>query len=180
MPNKPNAIDPSEITRHPQGCESGRPVEPTEKPPAAYYTVNEATGCWDWSGGRTRGGYGATRYAGQQTGAHRAYYAHYVGPIPPGALVRHTCDNPGCVNPAHLELGTQRQNMADKLERARSARGERNGKARLTEAEARCIKAAYLGGVDRDAIAGVFGVSVQTVWEIARGKRWAHLEENAS
>ena len=82
-------------------------------------TPNPRTGCWTWSGGTDRGGYGKFSLKGQGTSAHRASYRILVGPIPGGLEVRHKCDNPPCVNPGHLELGTHADNMRDMAERGR-------------------------------------------------------------
>ena len=80
---------------------------------------DEVDGCHEWSGARVGKGYGKTRMHGRTYRAHRAAYELFVGPIPEGQVVRHTCDNPGCVNPDHLELGTHADNMKDKRVRSR-------------------------------------------------------------
>jgi hypothetical protein len=80
------------------------------------------TGCWNWTGHLRRGyGYIVRRWDGYTThlSAHRAAYATWVGPIPEGLMILHSCDNPRCINPAHLRPGTHQENMDDKTARAR-------------------------------------------------------------
>lgn len=85
------------------------------------WTVTDS-GCWDWDGRRNEDGYGtfsAERLGFRDARAHRVVYEHLVGPIPSDAVLRHSCDNPPCVNPAHLQPGTQADNVADMVERER-------------------------------------------------------------
>ena len=76
--------------------------------------------CWKWHGAYLSNGYGQLHFRGRCVKAHRVSYELHVGPIPTGLGVRHTCDNPFCVNPAHLLLGTQKQNTADMYDRGRA------------------------------------------------------------
>ena len=75
--------------------------------------------CWKWEGGINSNGYGAMQVADRMIGAHRIAYDIANGPIPTGGLVRHSCDTPLCVNPAHLLLGDAKQNSDDKIARGR-------------------------------------------------------------
>jgi HNH endonuclease len=87
------------------------------------WTLTES-GCWEWNGNRHRNGYGmfdAKNLGYVHAKAHRVVYEHRVGPIPDGLELRHTCDNPPCVNPEHLLPGTHAENMADMVERGRHA-----------------------------------------------------------
>lgn len=81
--------------------------------------VNPATGCWEWTGYRSPNGYGITSFRGRGRPVHRLLYMIKHGPIPPGMDVMHKCDNPPCLNPKHLELGTRRQNIRDSVARNR-------------------------------------------------------------
>ncbi len=83
-------------------------------------SIDTNTGCWNWTLSAFKGGYGAFRIDnGKQVSAHRAAYQLLVGPIPEGIHVLHKCDNPRCVNPYHLWLGTHRENMLDKMNKGR-------------------------------------------------------------
>lgn len=83
--------------------------------------VDCAEGCWPWAGYRQREGYGLVRKKGQPAeAAHRVAYRLFVGPIPPGMVVMHRCDNPPCVRPDHLRVGTQAENLADMRAKGRA------------------------------------------------------------
>ena len=83
--------------------------------------------CWEWSGSLTNGGYGQTRYLGKLWRAHRLFYTLLVGPIPSKMMVCHQCDNPKCVNPKHMFLGTNQDNLTDMAQKGR-ARNRYTGK----------------------------------------------------
>lgn len=149
----------------------------------ARYTDLGNDGCIVWMGARHPYGYGLMNLRGRMVRAHRAAYELHHGPIPPGLIVRHTCDNPPCVNPAHLVVGTKRDNTADMLERGRHKPhlenlqpGYRGGKgadctsAVLTWEQAREIREAR--GETQREIARRFGVSQRCVWAIRNGKSY--------
>ena len=101
---------------------------------------------------------------------------------PPTVFVLHSCDNPPCVNPAHLREGTQADNMRDKVTRDRQfrPRGEGNGQAKLSAADVLVIRHRATHGESFVAIAGDFPVGASAVRLIAQGKRWAHLRSGDS
>lgn len=106
--------------------------------------VKKTNGCWDWTASRANG-YGLFWFNGQYVKAHRFSWEMHIGRIPKGMLVCHRCDNPGCVNPAHLFLGTQKDNMQDALKKGRTIKmhGEKCGKSKLTEKEVLLIRREY-------------------------------------
>ena len=105
--------------------------------------------------------------------AHRVSYEAYNGEIPKGLVVRHKCDNPSCINPDHLELGTQQQNVADRENRGRrDVKGEQVGTAKLSEMQVMAIKNSPLSSAE---LAERYGVHKTNVWAIKSGKSWKHL-----
>ena len=89
-----------------------------------HYVVT-TSGCWEWSRSRTAAGYGKMTRDGRGGWmlAHRASYEHFVGPIPQGLVVMHMCDNPPCINPEHLRVGTTAENLADMRAKGRWRNG---------------------------------------------------------
>jgi HNH endonuclease len=85
-------------------------------------TIETPTGCWEWQGKKTRGGYGRIKIQKKEKYIHRVAWELLKGAIPEGKLIRHfRCDNPACWHPSHLKPGTQRENMRDKVEHGRHA-----------------------------------------------------------
>ena len=132
------------------------------------------SGCWEWMAYKLPQGYGRFRVAGRMQLAHRVSYELTHGPIPDGMFVCHRCDNRGCVNPDHLFLGTQADNLRDMREKGRAAPvvGEAHGAARLTEADVLAIRADTR---TQAAIAADYGVTQPLVNKIKRRKTWAHV-----
>lgn len=135
------------------------------------------SGCWSWVGSKDQDGYaifrahvnGVTLHRG-----HRASYAMFKGEIVDGLHVCHTCDNPNCVNPDHLFLGTNDENMKDKIAkgRARVLRGEESVHAKLTEEQAQAI---LLDARPYMQIAADYGIAAATVGSIKQRQSWQHL-----
>ena len=96
--------------------------------------------------------------------------------IPPGMVVMHTCDRPLCVNPAHLELGSNRDNAADSARKARRPRGSRQHAAKLTEGQVLNLRARYeAGGITQKQLAEEYGISRALVSVILTRKAWKHI-----
>lgn len=129
-------------------------------------------------------GYGNFSLNGRQMTAHRAAYTMYNGPVEADQVVRHTCDNPPCVNPAHLLVGTQKDNVNDARERGRlrggatDQVGAKNNNARVTEQQARQVLALHSQGVPQHQIAKEIGMERKNVWAIVHRKSWAYLPES--
>lgn len=135
--------------------------------------------CWLWTAGALPSGYGKVWAGGRMRLAHRvAYEARHGLNSADGLVVRHKCDNPACVNPAHLELGTQSDNVRDRDERGRQSSGEGNGQTKLSEADVLAIRAVYVRGsseLGRPALARRFGVSHQLIGQVVNRQIWAHV-----
>ncbi|MGI9449357.1 MAG: HNH endonuclease signature motif containing protein [Geminicoccaceae bacterium] len=97
-----------------------RPIEPVVSRFWKYVEQGHPDECWNWKGGRLGRLYGAFNYPGNKPGyAHRFSYELHHGKIPAGSIVMHTCDRPACVNPMHLTLGTQKENIRDSVRKGR-------------------------------------------------------------
>lgn len=134
--------------------------------------------CWLWTGCRSKQGYGSIGdEGGQPEGAHRVAYRITYGPIPAGLCVLHRCDNPPCCNPAHLFLGTNTDNVADREAKGRQLYrkpGEANGRAKLTAEQ---VKTIHADTRKQDDIAAAYGISQSTVHRIKARTAggWNHL-----
>lgn len=138
----------------------------------AELSVAEESGCIRFTGHLDGEGYGRIMVARVKYMAHRLSYSLNNGPIPDGYVVRHKCDNPSCINPEHLEVGTQADNIADKVSRGRQARGSGVGRAILTEESVREIRASPLKVSE---LSTLYGVSVVSIRNILRRKTWQHV-----
>lgn len=141
--------------------------------------VEKTDGCWIWGGYLVRE-YGQHRLGGIKQPAHRCAWVLANGPIPKSRLVLHRCDNPLCVRPAHLFLGTQLDNMRDKVAKGRQANGARNGNARLTANHVRVIRHLRANTtLTRREVAGLFLIDPTTVAQIERRRTWGHITSEA-
>jgi len=141
------------------------------------WKINTVTGCWDWTASVAGKGYGQIKLPRQrkQEYAHRLAYLIHKGEIPEGKHVCHTCDNPLCVNPAHLWLGSSAENQQDMKQKGRSLYGERNPYAILTEDGVRKIRQLLEQELSQAKIGRIVGISQIEVSRIKRGLRWAHV-----
>jgi hypothetical protein len=135
--------------------------------------------CWTWVGEKVPAGYGQLRFTTNHRKwslrAHRVSWMIANGPIPDGMLILHKCDNRACVNPAHLFLGTDMDNVVDRLVKRRQPRGYRNAAAKIVEADVVLIRTLFAFGAMRSAIAAHFGITPQHTSEIINGRKWRHV-----
>lgn len=131
--------------------------------------------CWFWTGFICRLGYGIFHCLGE-TRAHRVAYKLFKGDIPKGMKVMHSCDTRNCVNPDHLSIGTQADNVRDMIAKGRGGngdvRGEKNPMARATPEMVRQIRDGVAKGDTQAKYARLFGLSRMAVSRIARGESW--------
>lgn len=144
-------------------------------------SVDPNAGCWNWTASKTSDGYGRVGDRNKKLKlAHRVSYELHCGAIPDGLHVLHRCDNPACVNPSHLFLGTNIDNINDKVSKGRSPnqKGRNNGNSKLTEGEVLAIRAAeWCWGINMK-LAKKYGVVNSMISDIRAGRKWAHLSRS--
>jgi len=142
---------------------------------------NHPSGCWVWTASCNNREYGMFRPGGSAPKklAHRLSFEDTYGPIPQGKLILHSCDNPRCVNPAHLRVGDHRENVADMDARKRRitnpAFGEASPQTDKTEQEIIAIRRDYVAGVPQVEIMESHQVSRAAFSDYVRGRSWAHI-----
>lgn len=154
-----------------------RKTKPVEE--RFWAKVQKGEGCWLWTGWFSNRGYGQIKLGGRGTSsmhAHRLSYILVNGPISDELNVCHKCDNPSCVRPDHLFLGTQKENVADSCAKYRMHYGVSHALAKLNDCDIRNIREQYVkGGVSQEALAKFFAVAQTLISGIVRGKRWPHV-----
>jgi len=141
------------------------------------------SGCWNWTAATVglHFNYGKFWLNGKYGKAHRASYILHVAEIPNGLWVLHKCDNPSCVNPEHLFLGSRQDNVNDMLSKKRGGqhknppKGDRRKDSKLTEAAVRDILKRCSSGESQSNVAKLYGVGQPTVHKIVHKQRWAHI-----
>lgn len=157
-------------------------------------------GCWEWAGAREKDGYGTLEWNGKKRKAHRLAYEYFIGPVD-NLLVCHHCDNPPCINPQHLFLGTHKDNHLDSVIKGRRATGSRNGRnthperyprgsnhprtlhpewwpSKLTPADVRYIRRHYKAGRNNKNstyFARIYSVNRRTIMCAINGRHWRHI-----
>lgn len=141
--------------------------------------VPELGDCWIWGGGVDSNGYGSVWHAGEGLRAHRAAYQVFVGPIPVDLMVCHACDIRNCINPKHLWLGTNQDNMNDMLSKGRGNRrkGAQVSNSKLVESDVLDIRKRYKAKEPLKSIGGRYGVTESCVWSVGTHKSWAWLDD---
>lgn len=143
--------------------------------------VEKTNDCWWWRPTRCKNTYGLIQMGGKGTKSittHRYSYTLHHGEIPDGMLVMHSCDNPACVNPYHLSLGSHKDNVADMIQKGRRGEpktiGEQNPKAVLNEDKVRYIRS--MPNASHASLARELGVGTSTVRGVRTGRTWSHIK----
>jgi hypothetical protein len=148
----------------------------TEEERSRFFSkVNKTSACWLWMGAKVPTGYGLFRFNGKPSKVHRLSFLIHTGVIPDGMSVLHKCDVPSCVNPDHLFLGTQADNIADMRAkgRERKAHGEANGNSSLTLCEVCKIRTLRAGGsTTLSSLAAKYHVSASTIGRVINNINW--------
>jgi hypothetical protein len=146
-----------------------------------FRLINKTPSCWIWIGSCYKNGYGSfgvgiwKEGTFKNTYAHRVSYELHKGPIPIGLCVLHKCDNPPCVNPDHIWLGTTADNVRDKVNKKRHGFGEKNSQAILKEKDIIEIRKLHNDGMKQIEIAKKFPVHKGTIWQIVNRLSWKHI-----
>lgn len=141
--------------------------------------IDKVTDCWNWNGYKTGGRY-AGLHALSETKAHRISYRIFTGEIKKGNVICHTCDNPICVNPAHLFQATQKDNIADMdtKKRRNSPKGSRNANSKIFENQVMIIRKRFFNGESYKVLMSEYGYkSHSSFYNMIHNKTWKHVNE---
>jgi len=140
--------------------------------------VEKTENCWIWVGGKHRFGYGIFHFDGKCSTAHKFSYIYFNGEVENNLFVCHKCDNPTCVNPNHLFLGTIQENNADCKNKNRHIKGSKSGMSKLNEFQVKQIKNElknYYKGIQKD-LSLKYNISQSQISAIYRNKEWQHVK----
>ena len=152
---------------------------PNGKPPKEITWENNENGCWICTSHAPNSkGYPRINVNKRRVYLNRHMYQKHKGDIPEGHDVCHKCDNPMCINPDHLFVGTRKDNVQDCIEKERNIRGENSNFAILTEEQVREIKFGYKNLMYKE-IASLYNVSPPLISLIKNNKRWKHVKKGA-
>lgn len=140
--------------------------------------VDRSSACWNWVGRNKVGEYGRIKISGRSVLSHRYSYELHFGEIPKGKLVCHKCDNPLCVRPDHLFIGTYQDNVDDMVAKGRGVNltGENHGRSKLKNCQVLEIRSMYSSGrYFLKDLSNIFGVSVSQIHKCVKLIAWKHL-----
>ena len=151
--------------------------------------IKKETGCWEWEASLNNKGYGWFRYNGHNQLAHRVSYQLYVGDIPKDKCILHKCNNPKCVNPDHLYVGTHKDNASDMIKAGHHYSpfrdhiyntssylpGEKHSMAKLNVDDVMCIKRMLRDGIQQWLIAWIYKITQANISYINTGKSWSNV-----
>ena len=139
--------------------------------------VDKNGDCWEWTAQVDRDGYGQFWFNRESVRAHRHAHSLARGPIPDGMLICHHCDNPGCVRPSHLFMGTQGDNTRDSISKERwtDNRGELHPNSRLTEKDVLEIRRLATLGVKQSLLRRMWAISQPHTSDIVARRKWRHI-----
>ena len=142
----------------------------------SHVAINPSTGCWEWTGKSIRKGYGQMRVDTiKKESAHRLSYKIFKGEISDGLQVCHTCDNPKCVNPSHLFLGTNMDNVLDSIKKGRRNNWCANHAFILTESTVYACRLRHLNGESACKTAKDLGIPARTIQDAINGTSWKNV-----
>lgn len=173
MTNKPQMKDASELSLD----------KPLRKSIFAFnIKLSKANkkGCINWLGSKNKKGYGKLSYNGKLILSHRFSYLIYYGYLDDNLFVCHRCDNPSCVNPKHLFLGTPKDNMKDASVKGRcvlpNQKGQNHPHSKLTDKKVKEIKKLMKSGASGLKVAKKYNVDNSVIYDIKNGRSWKHIK----